>query len=486
MEKENILKNYEINKWYEFENGNKHIGKCSQVDEYNIQFMPWLCRKGLYLSQGDFAPISTKLIKELKVEDECIQRILPEGHEDKISTYIPKKGDIFVTSYVGQGDYIALANHSMKDTNYINENRYVINGGEFTKSNGFTQFRKATEEEKAWLNACKAAGKFVPKEEALKPTIPEYVEVLAGFFLEKDQIGKIYKTSDSFPKHLQHCTVYTWQGVCTNDQKKYFKPSTKEAYEAQIAPKSLVGRYVKALVDKPNYGAVTKGEIGEIIIDNPITLAADFPSQTGYSISRTMLTEGIRYELMPEEWRPEKTDTMEDLLAEAKRRYPKNTKIIAFGESKITRTIVGELKWSELGGYIVDENSIAIYSKSAKIWAVIVNEEWKPQVGDWVVRVKDDHLGMKVGDVDQISSIIDTSIVLVKYRAKSGGAGNHSLKNFRKAELHEIPQEKVLATQVALGQSNSSPYDGLNTYKNEQISAPIERIQPIIIPVKAI
>ena len=483
MEKENILKNYEINKWYEFENGNKHIGKCSQVDEYNIQFMPWLCRKGLYLSQGDFAPISTKLIKELKVEDECIQSVLPEGHEDKIKSVLSLiKGEAYYHEF-NSYSYIFECRESEKTTG---GSRVGIQDSTWKNhySNGRgSNLRVATKEEKAWLYACKSAGKFIPKEEVLKPTIPEYVEVLAGF--DTKHVGEIFKTSEAVPNYENWTKGKTWEYYLST-WPAYFKPSTKEAYEAQIAPKSLVGRYVKALVDKPNSGAVTKGEIGQIIIDNPITLAADFPSQTGYSISRTMLTEGIRYELMPEEWRPEKTDTMEDLLAEAKRRYPKNTKIIILGESKITKTIVGELKWSELGGYIVDENSIAIYSKSAKIWAVIVNEEWKPQVGDWVVRVKDDHLGMKVGDVDQISSIIDTSIVLVKYRAKSGGAGNHSLKNFRKAELHEIPQEKVLATQVALGQSNSSPYDGLNTYKNEQISAPIERIQPIIIPVKAI
>ena len=116
MEKENILKNYEINKWYEFENGNKHIGKCSQVDEYNIQFMPWLCRKGLYLSQGDFAPISTKLIKELKVEDECIQSVLPEGHEDKIKSVLSLiKGEAYYHEF-NSYSYIFECSESGKTT----------------------------------------------------------------------------------------------------------------------------------------------------------------------------------------------------------------------------------------------------------------------------------------------------------------------------------------------------------------------------------
>lgn len=78
------------------------------------------------------------------------------------------------------------------------------------------------------------------------------------------------------------------------------KPEEKE-------PKSLIGRYLKALVDYPNGGIVKKGEYGKII-DNHF---AHFPSQKNYAcgvaISKLNDSNTIydgKYELMPEGFNP--------------------------------------------------------------------------------------------------------------------------------------------------------------------------------------
>ena len=71
--------------------------------------------------------------------------------------------------------------------------------------------------------------------------------------------------------------------------------------------KSLVGRYLKALIDYPNAGAVKKGEYGKIIDSN----FADFPSQQNYSCGTAIINLNDsnpiyinKYELMPEGFNP--------------------------------------------------------------------------------------------------------------------------------------------------------------------------------------
>ena len=63
--------------------------------------------------------------------------------------------------------------------------------------------------------------------------IPEYVEVLKGFFLEVEQIGKIYKTPDPFPTHLDCCSTFLWENVLIGHNKQFFKPSTEKKYNLQ-------------------------------------------------------------------------------------------------------------------------------------------------------------------------------------------------------------------------------------------------------------
>lgn len=97
---------------------------------------------------------------------------------------------------------------------------------------------------------------------------------------------------------------------------------TEEGVEIKVKSKSLIGRYLKALVDCPNGGSVLKGEIGIITEEyKGIPLEVDFPSQKYYGINDITYKKGKSYELMPEGFKLE-----DDLISEAKRRYPLGTK----------------------------------------------------------------------------------------------------------------------------------------------------------------
>lgn len=85
--------------------------------------------------------------------------------------------------------------------------------------------------------------------------VPEYVEVLPGYFVETDQIGKIYKTSEPFPTHLKCCSNLTWgKELEKNKDNKYFKPSTKEAYDKQQTKTLVIG-------DKDYKINISKGKV---------------------------------------------------------------------------------------------------------------------------------------------------------------------------------------------------------------------------------
>ena len=69
------------------------------------------------------------------------------------------------------------------------------------------------------------------------------------------------------------------------------------------------------------------------------------------------------------------------------------------------------------------------------------------EVGDWVTRIRDEHLDMCVGDTDRVVDIFSSaSISLQRFTSDSGG-GSHENMNFRPATQEEInkatEEEKV-------------------------------------------
>ena len=103
-------------------------------------------------------------------------------------------------------------------------------------------YRLATPEEKHWLESCITVDKFITFEEAMKTFIPEYVEWIDNIssgnlgYQTKDHFkkNKIFKTDVELPSHgfqtqnwIKHLEIYP----------NNYKPSTKEAYDAQFIVK---------------------------------------------------------------------------------------------------------------------------------------------------------------------------------------------------------------------------------------------------------
>lgn len=94
-----------------------------------------------------------------------------------------------------------------------------------------------------------------------------------------------------------------WQTSVCNDLN--YPVKTLSELGIEVKPKSLVGRYLKALVDYPNGGRVLKGEIGIIREEyNGIPSEVDFPSHKYYRIDNIIYKNGKFYELMSEGFKP--------------------------------------------------------------------------------------------------------------------------------------------------------------------------------------
>jgi hypothetical protein len=106
------------------------------------------------------------------------------------------------------------------------------------------ELRKATDEEKQWLEACIKAGKFVSFEDSKKVSdVPEYVECIKQVGYCK--IGIVYQSrynnnrfewyygeNDTFNGDPSELNI--WDSMSVDYLwTKNFKPSTKEAYDAQ-------------------------------------------------------------------------------------------------------------------------------------------------------------------------------------------------------------------------------------------------------------
>ena len=101
-----------------------------------------------------------------------------------------------------------------------------------TIGNGLANIINTTSEEKHWLNEAIRLDKFITFEEAMKTFIPEYVEAVSNKHSSSEIIGTIYKTSE-LPKWVQkHKLEEYWKAYMF-----HYKPSTKEAYDAQFVVK---------------------------------------------------------------------------------------------------------------------------------------------------------------------------------------------------------------------------------------------------------
>lgn len=363
--------------------------------------------------------------------------------------------------------------------------------GSFSNEDYETNIREATIEEIDWLNACIEADKFIPKDQ-VKPKVNEfkkddYVVLLAGCdgtntWPDQIPINYCYRLSKDSYEDERGFGVYIslsekrngWSCTLTryDNCKLKFRLATKEEIAeynrlakpfdvTTLKPESLVGRYIKALVNYPNGGAVEKDEIGYVFKygEKSHIYEVRFPSQDPYAISKVSIIDTSKYELLPIDYNPNKSEYLEpeDLVEgqwyegftiykwlfkfESLRNNDIKTrkcctphdgyKDLTFGGiSPIKQIKLANLE--EVYKYFPEERPV---------------EKWEPKVGDWVV-IKECGWGTNIKDVGLVCKIVSTTVSGEMYnteidRNKIGNNDRYlSIKALRKALPHEIPVKK--------------------------------------------
>lgn len=135
--------------------------------------------------------------------------------------------------------YIFKATKDLKNIMNVTGYNMFFKEGDF--NGNFLQFFEVTSEEKHWLETCIKADKLVSYEESMKTFIPEYYEYVGetNVFGTEFIKGKTYKIVNKnnleavFNFIDEKGKANGWSGT----NWKRFKPSTKEAYDAQFIVK---------------------------------------------------------------------------------------------------------------------------------------------------------------------------------------------------------------------------------------------------------
>jgi hypothetical protein len=275
---EDVKPQFEVGKWYDFNNPD-YSGKCyaklrEEDPKEHFRFSEYIGNsKHKFYSGSWFASRCTGKLTDLSE----IQQYLPRGHADKTPTMkesAEEKGADLVVLVV---DEIYWCNSKTYPKGFLLKYRGLIDTCILTSgilrddlkkfdTDKLTEYhqhnlRKATDEEKHWLEACIKANKFVSLKDSKKVTesvVPEYVECikLPKGWGTYTKVGGIYKTNTSGYSNGSYRILYSeGGGQLTQGVEDYFKPSTKEAYDEQEKKKTmkveedLTGRYIKCLDD---------------------------------------------------------------------------------------------------------------------------------------------------------------------------------------------------------------------------------------------
>lgn len=149
---------------------------------------------------------------------------------NKDEIYYVEEGNFWMIGLVINPDNEKSDSESCKgDATFINSNkRFNINSCWCYHALNRTN-RLASEEEQHWLRECIRLNKYIEKDEAMESFIPEYVECTQQLAESVYKLGMFYKIN---PNGLINGGVAYYQL-----NKSRFKPSTKEAYDAQFVVK---------------------------------------------------------------------------------------------------------------------------------------------------------------------------------------------------------------------------------------------------------
>jgi hypothetical protein len=200
---------------YADRSGFNRLYLCKQIKCIILSFSDWCEQNG---HKPDFMKVKEK---QLTVDD------LVEG-------------EIYWTDK--PNEYIFKASKNGKGYNGFIYKNYIFNNIKDETFKEWGILRKATPEEKQWLETCISLNKFVTLEESKrlstnnveekKEDIPEYVECIKiwqGHF-GNSVVGKVYSIYNSISEFSKHTLKEILERkALTTHWEEYFKPSTKAA-----------------------------------------------------------------------------------------------------------------------------------------------------------------------------------------------------------------------------------------------------------------
>jgi hypothetical protein len=376
---------FEVGKWYNYDNYNyikfERLERCSGYNKLHGETI----FSGVYKNKDYIANTSmeNQLIKLTDLSE--IQQYLPINHPDLIKTDIMK---------FKVNDYIVIL-HKSKTRYFLKNNIYLqkennewlctdkdSTGGYCTSS--YVKFinkhdwRYATKKE---IEEYDRLGKpyDVTTLNIKTDIIPEYVECIKSD--ANIEIGTIYKIEKESLWGINEKVYYLLNNTSPY-YTNYFKPSTKEAYDAMNKPKSLVGRYLKYIgtsISEPKYGdlfKVIKDEAGT----NLYRLRDNVP-ECHWEGSENLNKNGKNWELMPEGFIPETKEKLEQMVEQEW--IPKVGDWVYFnsfsagcygaGDENSIYQVIQKPQFSfesSIGGLFENKKSFYITGKDKRIWRV--------------------------------------------------------------------------------------------------------------------
>lgn len=265
--------------------------------------------------------------------DQFKRWVLKESDTLKVEDLV--EGEIYWTTYSGNSFIFKFEGNTSAYISDLVTYRFSSSSWDFWKNS--KDLRKATDEEKQWLQNCIAAGKFISLADSkllTSSTDPEYYECMqpskfqncikinGGVIFHKDFDDYIGKPISNTAK--------------TN--RSLFKPSTKEAYDAQfVKEEKVIEQWIPQVGDwcvrlNDDHGNVKIGNVRKIIaldgnqpiLENdiekyshtPVNLRKALPHEIPQSSIDKTVKVHVPFKLENGEW------DMKAVQDECKKRYP--------------------------------------------------------------------------------------------------------------------------------------------------------------------
>jgi len=309
----------------------------------------------------------------------------------------------------------------LKGNNWSINNEYVGEIFELSTLNNLSKFRSAPTKEvfraniSSWIpyHFSEATKEEFLKQEAARSNRPslENGKYYYAFSKQGNTYEYIFECSgDGRTCSNMYITTKSWWGhntgdfttiscntrEATADEIKWYlackKANAFVTKEEAMKEENLIGRWIKALVDRPAGGGVKKGEYGRLKrrYNHNNDYYVDFTSQKDYVCTPS---DSSKYEIMPIGFEPIKSDKI-DWLEEVKKRYPLGSQFKCLhGVTNGTITDYNQLEQDSVGvirWYGSKDNASGgcgcVYASGR--WAEIINQKEGLSLETWLENTK--------------------------------------------------------------------------------------------------